>query len=99
MVRLQSADKKKTNRYLCAVAGALRSVSQWKSLQESKEALDEENHSIPDLHQILAREIKLLFLLFIIIYFHLITSKKFGFSFKYTNCSPKPETLVNASHS
>lgn len=64
--------------YLCAVAGALWSVFERKCLQESEEALNQENHSISDLHQVLAREMKLLFLLLILclVHFHLrITAK------------------------
>lgn len=85
--------------YLCAVASALWSVSEWKSLQESKEALNKENHSISNLHQILTREIKLLFfLLLLLINLHLIIIKKSGFSFKYNGQLPKTPKIIIESN-
>lgn len=57
--------------YLRTIAGTLWSVFEWKCLQESEEALNQENHSISDLHQVLAREINLPFLFLFPIHFHL----------------------------
>lgn len=50
--------------HLGEAAGALRSLFEGKRLQEPQEALNQENHSISDLHQVLSREMNVLFLLF-----------------------------------